>query len=243
MKKSNSYGANTRPDVQRFVPTICRNILELGCAQGGLGADLKRRQRARVFGIEVSPEFAAVASGRLDEVATADVEEFVCGDAPGAAPFDCLVAADVLEHLIDPWETLRRSVEWLAPGAVVVVSVPNVFYWATLPRAAFSGHWPREEEGIFDSTHLRWFGPADVPELLTDAGLVEIEVYPSYWERGLRLWAARLLGHTRVGVFAPAQLIAVGRVPTIADLDQSTPTSGYQPEDELDRTEDSEHPR
>jgi predicted TPR repeat methyltransferase len=57
---------------------------------------------AYVAGVEISPEYAASARERLDEVTTADLELFL--SSPHDATFDCVVAADVLEHLVDPWE-------------------------------------------------------------------------------------------------------------------------------------------
>ena len=39
--------------------------------------------------------------------------------------FDALIAADILEHLRDPWAALRRYAQQLEPGATVVVSLPE----------------------------------------------------------------------------------------------------------------------
>ena len=81
-------------------------------------------------------------------------------------PFDVLIAADILEHLLDPWATLRHYAGLLTPGATVIVSLPNVGHWSTYAYLA-RGTWPRKPEGIFDATHLRWFTLRDAKELLT----------------------------------------------------------------------------
>jgi hypothetical protein len=59
----------------------------------------------------------------------------------------------------------------LAPGATAVVSLPNVLFWAGLLRVLRTRRWPREDEGLFDRTHLRWFTRADAHALVTGAGL------------------------------------------------------------------------
>jgi 2-polyprenyl-3-methyl-5-hydroxy-6-metoxy-1,4-benzoquinol methylase len=41
-------------------------------------------------------------------------------------PFDALIGADILEHLIDPRSTLPAYAALLEPGATVVVNLPNV---------------------------------------------------------------------------------------------------------------------
>jgi 2-polyprenyl-3-methyl-5-hydroxy-6-metoxy-1,4-benzoquinol methylase len=184
-----------RPDVQAHVPADARSVLELGCAAGALGAALKARQGATVVGVELDALYAAEAALRLDRVVVADAESFLGGAAPPEAPFDVLICADVLEHLADPWAALRGAAAMLSPGATAVVSLPNVLFWAALLRVVRTRRWPREDEGVFDRTHLRWFTEADAVELLEHAALGQVRVHPRYWVEGgalrRREWLAR----------------------------------------------------
>src|SRR5947209_1281305 len=91
----------SRPDVRELVPRSARRILDIGCASGALGAALKESQPAEVVGIELAEEYAADARGHLDSVICGDVERVLADGDLGR--FDCVVAADVLEHLVDPW--------------------------------------------------------------------------------------------------------------------------------------------
>jgi SAM-dependent methyltransferase len=157
-RKRRAHGYETpRPEVQALVPTTAQRILELGCSTGALGAAIKARNRAFVFGVEIDPEYARQAEQRLDRVVVADAEVFLRGHRPDQAPFDCLIGADIFEHLVDPWSALERAVDLLEPGAAVVISLPNVLYWPGLLRVVREGRWPRDDEGIFDRTHVRWF--------------------------------------------------------------------------------------
>jgi hypothetical protein len=89
------------------------------------------------------------------------------------------VAADVLEHLVDPWTLLRGVVtDALEPGGTVVVSLPNVRFFETFWQLGVRGRWPRRPHGVFDATHLRWFTRADAVELLSGAGLAVEHVEP-----------------------------------------------------------------
>jgi 2-polyprenyl-3-methyl-5-hydroxy-6-metoxy-1,4-benzoquinol methylase len=196
---------SARPDIQDHVPPSSRAILELGCSSGALGAALKARQNAVVVGVEIDDGYAADAEERLDRVIVADAAEFASGPAPPEAPFDCLIAADVLEHLADPWAALRGAVAMLAPGAVVIVSVPNVLFWGALARVVRSRRWPREPEGIFDRTHLRWFAEADAVELLERAGLRDVRVHPRYWVEGRALRRRERLARTPLRPFLAPQ--------------------------------------
>ena len=197
LRQSRVVGYETaRPDIQAHVPATARAILDLGCSTGALGAALKARQGATVVGVELGEDYAEEARARLDRVIAGDVEAFAAGPAPPEAPFDCLVAADVLEHLADPWSALRGAAAMLAPGAAVVVSLPNVLFWAALLRLVRTRRWPREDEGVFDRTHLRWFAEADAVELLEQAGLRDVSVHPRYWVEGGALRRRRWLART-----------------------------------------------
>jgi SAM-dependent methyltransferase len=211
MPADRSAGYETdRPDVQAHVPRDARAILELGCAAGALGAAIKRRQDATVLGVELDPGYAGEAAKRLDRVVVADAESFLADAEPPEAPFDCVICADVLEHLFDPWRALQRAVALLRPGGTAVVSLPNVLFWAGLLRVVRERRWPRDDQGIFDGTHLRWFGCEDAVELLRDAGLSEIAVEPRYWAQGAALRRRRLAARTPLRPYLAPQHLLTG---------------------------------
>ena len=159
---------NARPELAKHVPVTARRVLDLGCASGALGSALKARQACEVVGVERDEAYAADAAARLDRVVTADLETLELGEL---GRFDCLVAGDVLEHLVDPWAVLRDAAALLEPGGVAVVSLPNVRFWETFWALGARGTFPRRAQGIFDATHLRWFTLADAYGLLDQAGL------------------------------------------------------------------------
>lgn len=196
-----------RPDVQRHVPRDACRILDLGCSTGALGAALKDRQDVIIVGVEPSVADAAEAATRLDRVIVLAVESFLAEGAPPEAPFDCLIAADVLEHLVDPWSVLAACTDLLVPGGTAVVSLPNVAYWRGLVRIIRGGRWPLEDEGVFDRTHLRWFTKDDALELLRQAGLHIVDVEPRYWTSGPALRWCRALAMTRLHRFLPPQYV------------------------------------
>ena len=198
---------SARADVQSLVPATARTILELGCSGGALGAAIKARQQAVVVGVELDAAYAREAEGRLDRVITADAAAFAAGPPPPEAPFDCLIAADVLEHLVDPWAALRGAAAMLAPGAVAVVSLPNVLFWGVLARLVRGRSWPREDSGLFDRTHLRWFSTSDAVALLEQAGFGQVEVHPRYWVEGAALRRRERLARTPLRPYLAPQNI------------------------------------
>ncbi len=119
----------------------------------------------RVYGVELDAEMAKVARSRLHEVQLANLEEISLVDHFGPAQFDCVVMADVLEHLRDPWRVVRDVVEVAAKGATIIACVPNVRHIDTLFNLVFRGRWPYRDRGIHDRTHLRFFTRKNLLEL------------------------------------------------------------------------------
>lgn len=207
---------NPRPEIQRHVPESAARVLDLGCSSGSLGAALKRSAR-EVVGVELDPGYAESAAARLDSVVVADVEALAAAEdlEERLGAFDCLIAADVLEHTRDPWTVLRRFAGLLQPGGTAIVSLPNVRYWETFWQLGRHGDWPRRSQGIFDRDHLRWFTVGTGIELVEQAGLTVAEV-----DRQLRMrpdlsrWDrfASALGRTPLRPFLTFQFVVVGRL-------------------------------
>lgn len=203
-----------RPDVQELVPARARRILDLGCSSGGVGAALKERQGAEVVGIELDPVYGQAASERLDTVLVGDLEELAGShELRRLGRFDCVVAADVLEHLRDPWSVLAAAVELLDDGGTAVISVPNVRHWVTFWQLGRRGIWPRWDAGLFDRSHLRWFALWDARRLMEDAGLRVTRVSPVYRLNPSR-WQSerhgRLFARTPLAPFFVFQYVLAG---------------------------------
>lgn len=163
--------ANPRDDVTALVPRTATRVLDVGCSSGVMAGALVDRGHA-VVGIETDPALAAEARGRIPVVLEDDVETLAAAGTPLAeGPFDCIVFADVLEHLRDPWTVVRWAEPQLAPGGSVVISVPNIRHLETFVALGLRRRWPYKDVGIFDRTHLRFFARENLPDLLAGTPL------------------------------------------------------------------------
>jgi len=150
-------------------------ILEVGCASGYLSAYLKTFGHW-VSGVEPSPAAAAAARAVLDEVHAGDFDSYLAATAGATTPpFDVIIFADVLEHLIDPAHTLRECRSVLAPEGHVAISVPNVTHGG-IRGMLLEGHWTYAELGILDRTHLRFFSRDGFIDLLDEAAFDLVEL-------------------------------------------------------------------
>lgn len=159
------------PQVLQRVPCEAKRVLDLGCGSGALGMAIKAEAPREVVGVTSSEAEASVARERLDEVRVADLETF--SPAPSDR-FDCIVCSHVLEHLARPGALLQRLRPAFAPGAVLVVALPNVLHWRQ--RLAFlGGRFEYAEGGVMDRTHLRFYDWSSARALLEAAGYEVIE--------------------------------------------------------------------
>jgi 2-polyprenyl-3-methyl-5-hydroxy-6-metoxy-1,4-benzoquinol methylase len=168
MSLPDAYFASARADVAALIPREVVRVLDVGCGFGALGRMLVRRGCV-VHGIERNPEAARHLEGVYARYLIADVEH--SADALRGERYDCLVFADILEHLVDPWTALARYTELLAPGGCFVASIPNIRNVAILLDLAARGRWRYRDSGLLDRTHLRFFTRAEIEELLRGAGL------------------------------------------------------------------------
>ncbi|MGC2331977.1 MAG: class I SAM-dependent methyltransferase [Candidatus Acidiferrales bacterium] len=97
-------------------------ILDLGCSSGGFLAGLTRSSW-RLHGIEMSEDVAM----RAREKSGAEIFVGDILDAPfHRESFDAITCFHVLEHLYQPGEIFKRVSEWLKPGGIFYLMVPNI---------------------------------------------------------------------------------------------------------------------
>ncbi len=151
----------------RGVPRAVR-ILDVGASTGYLGAALKQSGFQRVCGIERDVACADEARPFYETMAVCDIEQ---GSPPwGDASFDVVICADVLEHVSEPWQVLRRLSRLVVPDGWVVISLPNIAHWSARLSLLF-GRFHYTNSGLMDRGHLRFFTRRTARTLLTESGL------------------------------------------------------------------------
>lgn len=109
-------------------------VVELGCGSGLLLERLVAQglyQAGELHGVEQSSVAVAVVAGKLPNVQTGDVEAPLsfADDSVGV-----VILAEVIEHLVHPWEVLQQIHRVLRPGGVLLLSFPNYLHvpWLAL---------------------------------------------------------------------------------------------------------------
>jgi glycosyltransferase involved in cell wall biosynthesis len=199
-------------------------VLDLGCAGGFLGSELRRVKGCYVVGVDlysVAPEI------ELDEFYIHDL------DNPSLpvpiAEFDYVLMLDVIEHLANPerfMDALRQAAA-MRPDLTIVLSTGNIGF-ALSRLLLLAGQFNYGKRGILDLTHRRLFTFATLRRLLEGAGFEIIEEhgvpapFPLAVGSGLAgraaLVANRAAVKVRKQVFAYQALVIARPLPSLGYL-------------------------
>jgi SAM-dependent methyltransferase len=112
----------------RFPSVKGLNILECGMARGGV-ADRLSKEGAHCQGIDINPRHIEGV-----QVLQRDLND---GYPALDRKFDVIFAGEVMEHLYDDTKFIKESKELLAPGGILVLTVPHLFFSVNRIRMFF----------------------------------------------------------------------------------------------------------
>ena len=143
--KSNKYFSSVRRDIIKFIPCGKNRVLEVGCGNGATLVKLKNENKAdETVGIDIKSSDEILAE--VDCYIRGDIEDIEL-DYPEKY-FNIIICADVLEHLVDPWNTVKKLLKYLKDDGLFVVSIPNIKEISVLWSILIKGDFKYEECGI-----------------------------------------------------------------------------------------------
>ena len=140
-------------------------LLDLGCSSGSFLQSLPS-ESWKLYGVEMSADSARSAEASTG--AKVFVGEILDASFPPES-FDVITCFDVLEHLYEPRKIMARVAEWLKPGGIFYVLVPNV---DSAEARVFGSYW----HGLELPRHLFHYSPASLKFLAESAGLRELSL-------------------------------------------------------------------
>jgi 2-polyprenyl-3-methyl-5-hydroxy-6-metoxy-1,4-benzoquinol methylase len=195
--------------VRRAGPvTAATKVLDVGCGQPTFLARLRRKTGATCVGVDFDANGWTVPSARWNGLSLHEGELEVV--AP-LAPFDVITMWHALEHLYAPADALRRLRAMAAPGARLIIEVPN---YDSLTRRLHGNRWA----GFHTPRHTAAYTPATLRRIVETAGWRVHTQYPYgtlhpyvvYW-----LGQQEIAGRTWKGSMQPRMIpFIAGRLAT-----------------------------
>jgi len=140
------------------------SVLDLGCSQGLLARPL-RDKGVRVTGVDIAPPSGAASD--LEQYFQRDLDLPL--DLPFGREFDYVVVSDVIEHLRNRTQLLRRARTFLKEGGRLIISTPNIALWF-YRLSLLVGRFEYGPRGVLDETHVHLFTRATFRREVEKAG-------------------------------------------------------------------------
>lgn len=154
-----------------------KTILEAGSSYGYLTKEFKNNGCV-VDIIEKTPEAAKAAKVHARLVFLGSVEDQNILKKI-KRPYDLVIFADVLEHLVSPEIPLKYIPKLLKKEGKVIISLPNIASWPMRKELFFQGKFEYAESGLLDKTHLRFFSFNSFKKFLKDNGVKIEKIIPT----------------------------------------------------------------
>jgi 2-polyprenyl-3-methyl-5-hydroxy-6-metoxy-1,4-benzoquinol methylase len=215
------YGDNDNEDVLRGLGAISGRLLDVGSGAGSWAPRLREAGAHELVALDPSAAAIARAGEQYDAAIVGTVEDTTLEEL-GGKPFDVIIVADVLEHLVDPWIALRTLRSWGAPEAVLAVSVPNLRFYRLVGNLVLRGEFEYERWGVRDWTHLRWFTRRSLTRMLRASAWE-----PQRWVTTGTLKGALLakVSEQMANDFLRQQLTVVARATAVSSSSPQVPTA------------------
>lgn len=147
-------------------------VLEVGAGPGSITRHLSGTLGCSVVALEIDPSAIEKLRPFATSLYRSDLNSATWSndvrDREGT--FDYVIAADVLEHVYDPWAVLGGMKSLLNSSGSVILSLPHVGH-AAVAACLFDEDFEYRQWGLMDRTHIRFFGLKNVQELYAGQGM------------------------------------------------------------------------
>ncbi|MBI2334906.1 class I SAM-dependent methyltransferase [Candidatus Daviesbacteria bacterium] len=145
-----------------------KEILEIGSATGYMTKKFIKN-RCIVDIVEIDETAAAKIKQPARKVIRDSIENPAVFKKLNKS-YDFIIMADVLEHLINPEQVLRRLLMIAKSHTKLLISLPNIASWTARKQLFFKGDFEYQDSGLLDKTHLHFYTVNTLPKMLAKNG-------------------------------------------------------------------------
>lgn len=166
-------------------------LLDIGCSHGARLEELKKMGWKNCIGIETDRgSFKYAMEVRKLNVLNIRIEDFNIQENE----YDVIILSMVLEHLYNPFETLKKITKGLKPGGQLLFSIP---YFEGIEYKLFGAY----SYGLQLPTHITFFNKKILNKFLSDIGYKNIRFYFQSFERDITASAMNKYNATGCGIY------------------------------------------
>lgn len=152
------------PEFKAWAGIVPKCLLDVGSASGAF-LDEARKDGVKVTGVELGLE--AVERSRTVYGLDTRHGDLFSSELNGG--YDCITMWHVLEHIIDPVQTIRRAVELLDVGGHLFIELPQ---WNSVGRFAKGMSWAQ----LVPPGHINYWTVTSMSKMLAANGLAVVKI-------------------------------------------------------------------
>ena len=169
-------GNSAAAAVIRFVKPGSK-VLEIGAGSGAITKHIVETRKCEAVAVEINPVSVKKLEQICESVHALDLNDTLWPKALfKSGKFDYVIAADVLEHVYDPWTVLRGMKSMLNDTGSIILSLPHAGHSSVVANF-YDGDVEYQEWGLLDKTHVRFFGLHNIEGLYESAGLAIVRCH------------------------------------------------------------------
>ena len=165
-------------DLYNLIPNNLSSVIEIGSGSGALAKAIKLRSpNTHYTGVEIIDEYAILSKRYCDVVLTDNIEKPDHELTRLIQNASAIVFSDVLEHLYNPWQTLKFLRSEISNECAIYASIPNIQHWSII-FGLLSGNFNYTDSGLLDRTHIRFFTKNTIISMFKDCGFEVKSISP-----------------------------------------------------------------
>ena len=179
-------------------------VLDIGCGTGMMGRFLSENRECVVDGVDIDAEAIAIARSKYRTVGVFNLESDRLLGSFNAETYDCIVMADIIEHLVHPEQLFEDVKKLLKPNGKFLFSIPNITHISAGLELVL-GKFGYQNSGLLDATHVRFYSRESFINKLDSCGIYVDEIdtierdidnteFPAY-ENFPKKWIRDLVHH------------------------------------------------
>ena len=141
------------------------DVLELGPAEGYLTKFMHDKLKCRVDCVEISSEMAVNAEKYCNKMVVANLDEIDLEETFQEKDYDCVIIADVLEHIKEDAKALDACHTLLKKDGRLILSVPNIAHSSVI-GSLLKGQFEYRDQGLLDRSHIKFYTRESILSLL-----------------------------------------------------------------------------
>lgn len=170
IKYDYSVDLNNESSATKLIRLLGMNkkVLEIGCSTGYMSKVMSEEYNAEVTGLEINSEAAQQAKPYCKNVIVGNIETLDINLLPENY-YDVIIFADVLEHLYNPIDVLKRLSLFLKDDGYILASIPNINHFSIIMEM-INNRFNYNTTGLLDSSHIRFFSLGNVLKMFANSG-------------------------------------------------------------------------